>query len=205
MPICAICAANPTMLCQRGSVAANRGTAYCCDMAGSYREYRRSPTARVPQLLVSIGCSISAFTGVWLWWFGQDISNRVGISNSFTDPFAAQAWMRRLHWGASIGVCIVIGFMTLRAVVARHGGWRVFFLVLFLVLLGIGLWSGYEADWNQARMWSETVGSKFGIGINLGDRPSLPPGLRDARVHVAIVPAALAIVALASFYNYRQS
>jgi len=174
-------------------------------MANRHRRDSLSPTARIPQLIVSVGCSLVAFSGVWLWWFGQDISDRVGITNDLDDPLAPQVWMRQLHRGAAYAVAMIIFLMVVRALVQRGGGWRVLFLVLFLLLLGVGFGTGFVAEWNEARVWSETTGGKVRAGLDLTDLPPLPDSLRQVRVHLSIVPAALLVVALGSFYQYRRN
>jgi hypothetical protein len=162
-----------------------------------------NPAARIPELLVSIGCSVVAFTGVWLWWFGEDIAGRVIRRNDWTDPFAAQFWMRRLHSFGSYGLGAVLVFMVMRAAIRRQG-LRIVFLVTFLGFLGIGVWAGITADWEPARLWSETIGTKLRTGFALGEGPRFPDELRRVRLHLSIVPAALAIVAMASFLHYRR-
>jgi hypothetical protein len=162
-----------------------------------------NPAARIPELLVSIGCSLVAFTGVWLWWFGEDTTGRVIISNNWTDPFAVQFWMRRLHSFGSYALAAVLVFMVVRAAI-RQQGLRIVFLVTFLGFLGIGVWAGLTADWEPARLWSETIGTKLRTGFALGEGPRLPDELGRVRLHLSVVPAALAIVALTSFLHYRR-
>jgi len=188
-----------------GWFLANTGAStYCLPMAQSYRRVSKSPAARLPQLLVAMGCSLTAFTGVWLWWFGEDVAPRVGSVNRLTDPHTVHLWMGRLHWIGGYVVSTVIVFMILRAV-ARRAPWQLLFLALFLGLLGVGIWAGYTADWESARLWASTVGTKMTAGMNFGDRPGLPADLRRARVHLSIVPASMLVVALVSFRHYRRS
>ncbi len=144
-----------------------------------------------------------AFTGVWLWWFGENTSNRVIRENDITDPFAVQVWMRRLHIIGTVGLVAVVLLMIVRAVVRRQG-WRMVFHVTFLGLMGIGVWAGYDADWDAARLWSQTVGTKLSTGLSLSGDAPLPERLQSARVHLSIVPAALAAVGLVSFLHYRR-
>lgn len=172
-------------------------------MAQQYRRSSTAPTARLPELFVSISGSLVAFTGAWLWWFGQDTRNRVVRDNEITDPIAIQVWMRRLH---QIGTWVLVGLVILMIVRAarRHQGWRMVFLVAFLAFMAAGIWAGFDADWNDARLWSETNGTKMSAIINWGDGPPLPDGLRSARVHMAIIPGVLAGVGLLSFLHYRR-
>lgn len=162
-----------------------------------------NPAAGIPELLVSIGCSLVAFTGVWLWWFGEDTTGRVITTNNWTDPFAVQFWMRRLHSFGSYALAAVLVFMVIRAAIRRQG-LRIVFLVTFLGFLGIGVWAGLTADWEPARLWSETIGTKLRAGFALGEGPRLPDELGRVKLHLSVVPAALAIVALTSFLHYRR-
>lgn len=144
-----------------------------------------------------------AFTGVWLWWFGEDTTGRIIRQNDFTDPLAVQIWMRRLHAFGSYGLAAVVLFMIIRAAV-RQQGLRIVFLGTFLGFLGLGMWAGFNADWDAARLWSETVGSKIRTGIAFGEGPRLPDELGRARLHLSVIPTALAIVGLTSFLHYRR-
>ena len=162
-----------------------------------------NPAARLPELFVSIGCSATAFSGFWLWWFGEDISVRVIRENDFTDPYAVQVWMRRIHWFAAVSVGVVLVFMVVRAVI-RQQGWRIIFILVFLGFLGVGAWAGYTADWEAARLWATTVGTKGRAVIALGEGATLPDELGRVRLHLSIVPTALMIIALSSFMHYRR-
>jgi len=153
--------------------------------------------------LVSIGCSMVAFTGVWLWWFGEDTTGLVIRENSWTDPLAVQIWMQRLHHYGSYALAVVLVFMVVRAMV-RQQGLRIVFLVSFLGFLALGIWAGYNADWEAARVWSDTVGTKGRTVIAVGDGPRLPDALGRVRLHLSVIPIALAIVALISFMQYRR-
>ena len=144
-----------------------------------------------------------AFTGVWLWWFGEDTTGRVIRENSWTDPLAVQIWMQRLHHYGSYALAVVLVFMVVRAMV-RQQGLRIVFLVSFLGFLALGIWAGYNADWEAARVWSDTVGTKGRTVIAVGDGPRLPDALGRVRLHLSVIPIALAIVALISFMQYRR-
>lgn len=172
-------------------------------MARGNRRNRQNPAAHVPELFVSIGCSMVAFTGVWLWWFGEDTTGRIIRDNVWTDPLAVQIWMRRLHAFGSYGLAAVLVFMVLRAAI-RQQGLRIVFLVTFLGFLGLGIWAGFNADWEAARLWSNTAGTKLRTAISIGEGPRLPDELGRARLHLSVIPAALAIVALTSFLHYRR-
>jgi hypothetical protein len=172
-------------------------------MQAGYRRRNRGPAAGIPQLLVLAGCSLVAFTGVWLWWFAEDTTGRVIRENDITDPYAVQLWMRRLHWAGAYVVLAVVVYMILRAAMRREGQ-RMAFLFVFLIVMGVGVWSGYTVDWDAAQLWSETVGTKLRIGLDLGDGPRLPEELGRARLHLSVVPAAILIVGLASFLQYRR-
>lgn len=172
-------------------------------MARGLRRVDHNPAARIPELLVSIGCSLVAFTGVWLWWFGEDTSGLSIRQNNFTDPVAVQTWMRRLHEFGSYGLAAVLLFMVVRAVI-RQQGLRIAFLATFLGFLGLGMWAGFNADWESARAWSETAGTKLRAGIAIGEGPRLPDDLGRARLHLSVIPAALAIVGLSSLLHYRR-
>jgi len=172
-------------------------------MGQSYRRRGANPAARIPDLLVSIGGSLVAFTGVWLWWFGEDIAGRVIHRGDWTDPFAVQFWMRRLHSFGSYGLVAVLVFMVMRAATRRQG-LRIVFLVTFLGFLAIGVWAGITADWEPARLWSETIGTKLRTGFAFDEGPRLPDELGRVRLHLSVVPVALAIVALASLLHYRR-
>lgn len=168
------------------------------------RQSNSMPTARIPELLFSVSASVVAFSGAWLWWFGQNIRDRVIRSNDIADPYAVQVWMRRLH---SIGTWVLIGtvvVLILRAA-SRRQGWSMVFLFAFLVFAGVGIWTGYDADWDGARLWSETVGTKLAVGADLGDGPPLPSDLQRARVHLSIIPATLLAVGLLALAQYRRS
>ena len=174
-------------------------------MTQRYGRRTSGPGARIPQLLVSVGCSLVAFTGVWLWWFGQNTTGRVVRNNNdITDPFAIQLWMRRLHSFGSYALAAVIVFMIVRAAVQRDA-WRAIFLLLFVIFVGIGVWAGATADWDAARLWSETVGGKLRAGFDMGNGPQLPDKLRRARVHLSVVPVAMLVVAVLSLVHYRRN
>lgn len=172
-------------------------------MARAYGRRGTNPAARLPELFVSIGCSATAFSGFWLWWFGEDITARVIRENDFTDPFAVQVWMRRIHLFSAGVVAVVLLFMVLRAVI-RQQGWRIAFILVFLAFLGVEAWAGYTADWEAARLWSDSVGSKGRTIIAIGEGARLPDELGRVRLHLSIVPTALLIVALSAFMHYRR-
>ncbi len=172
-------------------------------MQRRYRRLNRGVAAGIPQLLVSAGCSLVAFTGVWLWWFAEPIAGRVVSTNDITDPYAVQVWMRWLHWGGCYVVGAVVVYMIIRAAVRRDGQ-RTAFLFVFLIVLGVGVWSGYTVDWEAAQLWSETVGTKLSTGLSLGDGPRLPEELGRARLHLSVLPAAMLIVGITSFLQYRR-
>ena len=176
---------------------------YSLVMARRYGRRGTNPAARLPELFVSIGCSAAAFSGFWLWWFGEDITARVIRENDITDPFAVQVWMRRIHLACVVGVAIVLVFMVVRAAI-RQQGWRIMFIVVFLGFLGVGAWAGYTADWEAARLWSDTVGTKGRAVIAIGEGARLPDELGRVRLHLSIVPTALLIVGLTSFMHYRR-
>ena len=111
--------------------------------------------------------------------------------------------MRRIHIFGAAGVAVVLVFMVVRAAV-RKQGWRILFIVVFLGFLGVGAWAGFTADWEAARLWSDTVGTKARTVIAIGDGARLPDELGRARLHLSIVPAALLIVALSAFMHYRR-
>ncbi len=184
-------------------VATSANWIYSSAMAQQYRRASTAPTARLPELFFSISASMVGFTGAWLWWFGENIRNRVIRENDITDPYAVQLWMRRLHtFGTWLLVAVVV-LMIIRAAL-RQQGWRMMFLFAFLVFIGIGVWAGYDTDWDAARLWSETIGTKLSAGLNLDGGPELPDQLQSARVHLSIIPAALAAVGLISFLHYRR-
>ena len=111
--------------------------------------------------------------------------------------------MRRLHWGGCYIVGAVVVFMIMRAAVRREGQ-RMVFLFLFLIVLGVGVWSGYTVDWEAAQLWSETVGTKLSTGLSLGDGPRLPEDLGRARLHLSVVPAVMLTVGLTAYLQYRR-
>ena len=172
-------------------------------MAQTRRGVYGQPGARLPQLLVTIGCSLAAFTGMWLWWFGQDTSGLIIRENDITDPYAVQTWMRRLHTFGAYATAVVVVFMIMRAAAQRQS-WRTVFLFAFLLLAVVGIWTGVNADWDAARLWSETMGTKLSAGIDIGDNRRLPDELRVARSHLSVVPAAMLGVAFLSFLHYRR-
>lgn len=172
-------------------------------MARAYGRRGTNPAARLPELFVSIGCSFAAFSGFWLWWFGEDITGRVVRENDITDPFAAQVWMRRIHLIAVAVVALVLLFMVVRAVV-RQQGLRVVFIAVFLAFLAVGAWAGYTADWEAARLWSDTVGTKGRAVMAIGEGATLPDELGRVRLHLSVIPTALLMVALSSFMHYRR-
>lgn len=166
----------------------------------SGRSHSGPQPAQLSQLLVSGLGAIVAMSGVWLWF----LSERSGRLAGLDDPFVAHRWIGRIHWVAAIVLGVVIGFMALRAI-SEAQGWSFVFLALFMFLLVIGFVTGYQTDWDAARLWASTVGSKFGTGLQLGDGPALPRSLREVRVHLSIVPAALLAVTVGSFWRYRRS
>lgn len=158
------------------------------------------PPADFAQLMVTgLGALVIA-TGVWLWFLGERSGTLAGIE----DPFVAHRWIGAIHWIASIGFAVVIASLLFRAVFESHGMQAVLLLIV-AVLLAAGFATGYRADWDASRLWASTTGSKVSVGLPFGDGASLPASLRDVRVHVALVPAALLLITIASLWHYRRS
>ena len=172
-------------------------------MALRYGRRALNPAARLPELFMSIGCSMTVFSGFWLWWFGEDIAARVVRENDFTDPYAVQVWMRRIHLFGAIGVGVLLTFIVARAAI-RQQGWRIMFIVVFLGFLVLEVWARITADWGAVRLWSDTIGTKGRAVIAIGDGARLPDELGRVRLHLSVVPIALLIIGLSSFMQYRR-
>lgn len=163
-----------------------------------------TPGARIPELVLSIGAALVAVTGAWLWWFGENTANQVVRTNDLSDQYSVQVWVRRAH---SVSTWLLIGaavVMVLRAAQRRYG-WQVVYLLAFLVFAAVAVWSGLGADWDAARLWSATTGSKLAVGLPLDDSPPLPTPLDDARLHLSIVPAVLLATAVLALLQQRRS
>lgn len=161
-------------------------------------------TARIPELALSCSAALVVVTGAWLWWFGQNTRNQVIRANDLSDQYALQIWTRRVH---AISTWVLIGAVVLLVIqAARRGfGWRVLFLLAFLVFAGVAVWSGYDADWEAARLWSETVGTKLAVGLPIGDAPALPADLDSSRLHLSVIPAVLVATGLLAVLQHRRS
>lgn len=170
-----------------------------------YEDRTRNPAgARIPELVLSVSAAFVAVTGGWLWWFGQNTANQVVRANDLSDQYSLQVWMRRAH---SVSTWLLIAAavaMVLQAAQRRHG-WKAVYLLAFVAFSGIAVYSGFEADWEAARLWSETTGSKLAVGLPLDDSPALPVALDDARLHLSIVPAVLIATGVLALMQQRRS